>query len=345
MKQYWLLQFVGWSLFFATDTLLKVSVGLVSYPLFFAVFVLYAFGFVASHGLRYVYRRWQQRHLLSVIGGVFFMSLIGAAGATSLMICTLIVIDHPIIDQATGALDMLFINNLLVLWAVLVTWSGLYFFITRQRKVDELQVTQQDLEHNLHQAQLNALLTQLNPHFMFNCINNIRALILEDAARARDMLANLAEMLRYNLQSDTGETTTLDSELAIVDTYISLMKMQYEQRLVYELALSKEVDTHIRVPRLLLQLLVENAIKHGIANTVNGGKVTLSIKWNAKWLQIEVTNPGQLLPTQKGIGVDNIRQRLQLIYGDAHAFHLYQQDRVVVAEVLLPRKEVTCALQ
>ncbi|WP_218312406.1 sensor histidine kinase [Alteromonas antoniana] len=343
MKQYWLIQFIGWGLLFATDTLLKVSVGMVHYPLFFAVFILYTFGFAASHGLRYQYRRWQHRHLLSVIGGVFLMSLIGAAGAASLMICTLIVIGHPLIDQAVGALDILFINNMLVLWAVLVIWSGLYFFVTRQRKVDELEVTQRDLEHNLNQAQLNALLTQLNPHFMFNCINNIRALILEDATRARDMLANLAEMLRYNLQSDTGETTTLESELEIVTTYISLIKMQYEDRLVYEPSISSGVGTDTQVPRLMLQLLVENAIKHGIANAVNGGKVTLSIGWKAKWLRITVTNPGQLQPNQKGIGVDNIRRRLQLIYGDEHRFHLYEQDGVVMAEVLLPGKEKTCA--
>ena len=138
MKQYWLLQVTGWGLFYAIDSMLKVAAGIVSYPLFIAVFILYGFAMAASHCLRIWYRRWQRLPLLKVVVGVITASLLGAAGATSLMLGTLVVIKNPIIQQASGALDLLFINNLLVVWAVLLIWSGLYFFITRQRKVDEL---------------------------------------------------------------------------------------------------------------------------------------------------------------------------------------------------------------
>ena len=342
MKQYWLLQVTGWGLFFAIDSMLKVTAGIVSYPLFIAVFILYGFAMAASHCLRIWYRRWQRLPLLKVVAGVVSASLLCAAGATSLMLGTLVVIKNPIIQQASGSLHLLFIHNLLVVWPVLLIWSGLYFFITRQRKVDELETSQEDLQQNLQQAQLNALLSQLNPHFMFNCINNIRALILEDAAKARDMLANLADMLRYNLQSDAGETSSLSAELAIVETYVSLMKMQYESRLAYQVTVDDTVSQHCPVPRLMLQLLVENAIKHGIAKQIEGGLVTVTIRRNEQNLLIEVTNPGMLDTQQGGIGVDNIRQRLALLYAEHHDLNLSQQEDKVVARVLIPYKDEAC---
>ena len=342
MKQYWLLQVTGWGLFYAIDSMLKVAAGIVSYPLFIAVFILYGFAMAASHCLRIWYRRWQRLPLLKVVAGVITASLLGAGGATSLMLGTLVVIKNPIIQQASGALDLLFINNLLVVWAVLLIWSGLYFFITRQRKVDELETTQEDLQQNLQQAQLNALLSQLNPHFMFNCINNIRALILEDAAKAREMLANLADMLRYNLQSDAGETSSLSAELAIVETYVSLMKMQYESRLAYQVTVDDKVSQDCPVPRLMLQLLVENAIKHGIARQVEGGVVSVSIGLAEHCLLIEVANPGSLKAGEGGIGVDNIRQRLAILYAEQQAFTLSQQQDKVVARVQIPYKDKPC---
>ncbi len=177
---------------------------------------------------------------------------------------------------------------------------------------------------------------------MFNCINNIRALILEDAAKAREMLANLADMLRYNLQSDAGETSPLSAELAIVDTYVSLMKMQYESRLAYAVSVDDSVSQDHPVPRLMLQLLVENAIKHGIARQVEGGGITVSIRLQEKQLLIEVTNPGSLNAGQGGIGVENIRQRLAILYAEHHEFTLSQQQDKVVARVQIPYKGKPC---
>ncbi|NVK55969.1 MAG: histidine kinase [Alteromonadaceae bacterium] len=343
MKQYWWFQIIGWGVFYLSDTLLKVTAGIVNLPLFMAVLILYGYGLLVSHAMRHWYRKWRRQNLVVVLLEIFAVSLLGAAAATSLMLGTLVVIQHPIIDQAANALDLLFLNNLLVLWVVLVIWSGLYCFITRQRKVDELEVAQAGLEQNLQQAQLSALLTQLNPHFMFNCINNIRALILEDTGKARDMLADLADMLRYNLQSDAGEKSTLASELTIVATYISLMKMQYEKRLSFSVDVDDEVNRQSCVPRLLLQLLVENAIKHGIARLAQGGHVEVKVTKKQQMLCISVTNPGVFEPGESGIGVANIRQRLQLLYGGRQTFTLEQVGSQVVARVRIPIEDGACA--
>ncbi|MDC8829436.1 sensor histidine kinase [Alteromonas gilva] len=343
MKQYWWFQIIGWGVFYLSDTLLKISVGVVDMALFMAVLILYVYGWLVSHAMRHWYRKWRRHNLIVVVLEIFAVSLLGAAAATSLMLATLVVIQHPIIGQAAGSLDLLFLNNCLVLWVVLVIWSGLYCFITRQRKVDELESVQVGLEHTLQQAKLSALLTQLNPHFMFNCINNIRALILEDTGKARDMLADLADMLRYNLQSDAGEKSTLESELSIVTTYISLMKMQYEKRLNYQVEVDDEVNLQSCVPRLLLQLLVENAIKHGIATLADGGSVAVKVSVAEQRLCIDVINPGVFKPGDSGIGVTNIRQRLQLLYAGRQLFTLQQVGDQVVAHVEIPVEDNTCA--
>lgn len=229
------------------------------------------------------------------------------------------------------------------------TWSLLYFLIRyiRQFKVSELERIR--LSVSLKDAQLNTLKGQINPHFMFNSLNNLRALMLEDVTAAREGISNLAECLRYSLTSDHKDKVSLEEELVVVNEFVALAKIQYENKLTFILDID-EICNPCLIPVMALQMMTENAIKHGIAEQVQGGILQISAKVSAEQLVLQVSNPGILTDDHEsyaqkqhstGLGVSNIRQRLALLYGVRADFSLQQQKNQVVAKLILPL-EHTC---
>ncbi|MBK8392449.1 MAG: histidine kinase [Saprospiraceae bacterium] len=161
-------------------------------------------------------------------------------------------------------------------------------------KLRNEKIRRLELEAALKEAQLNTLKGQINPHFMFNSLNNIRALILENPHKSREMLTSLSEMLRASLNADMTDTITVREELETVKNFIALSTIQMEDRLHYE----QEVDDQFmdaRIPLMMLQLVIENAIKHGISTLPEGGTVKLSITESENKLLISVSNDGRLL--------------------------------------------------
>ena len=193
------------------------------------------------------------------------------------------------------------------------------------------------LMSSLRQAQLSNLKNQINPHFLFNNLNNIRGLMLEDPQKSRDMLTKLSEVLKHALGKNQFDTISIEEELRMVGHYISLSKIQFESRLAY----SVNVNTHVlsfKIPPMIIQLLVENAIKHGISKVKKGGDINLIINKFEKKLLIKVENNGKLniAKNSTGIGLKNITKRLKFMYGDQATFTLKGKDEKVVAEIKLP---------
>ena len=153
--------------------------------------------------------------------------------------------------------------------------------ITRQAKLNEAVIQQQSLELALKDSQLKQLLEQLNPHFMFNSINNIRALILKDANKARDMLANFADIMRYQINMDDNALVSLQDELMFVRDYVALVKLQMGKRLSYEETIDESLYNK-RVVKMSLQLLVENAVKHGFSQSVVPGTLSVEVAADEK---------------------------------------------------------------
>ncbi|MGK0272641.1 MAG: two-component system LytT family sensor kinase [Cocleimonas sp.] len=233
---------------------------------------------------------------------------------------------------------------------LLFIWSLLYFLLRyiRQYKVSELELIR--LSESLKDAQLNTLKGQINPHFMFNSLNNLRALMLEDVAAAREGISNLAEFLRYSLTSDHKDKVSLAEELAVVNEFVALAKIQYENKLTFKLDID-EMCNPCLIPVMALQMMTENAIKHGIAEQVQGGILQISAKVSAEQLVLQVSNPGLLTDIRfethahesyakkqhsTGLGLSNIRQRLALLYGASAEFSLQQQNNQVLAKLVLP---------
>jgi hypothetical protein len=213
-------------------------------------------------------------------------------------------------------------------------WIALYIGITSVRDRQAAELRQSELSRALQAAELKLLKSQLNPHFLFNSLNSVRALIAEDPARARDAVTQLAGLLRYTLRLDHDELVTLERELKTVGDYLALESLRLGDRMRVELHVAAGARD-VRVPVMLLQTVVENAIKHGIAELPGGGALWISATVYDKDLHVEVRNPRPANPTareQQGSGLYNAAERLRLLFGTRAALELdlSQSDQAVV---------------
>ena len=216
-------------------------------------------------------------------------------------------------------------------------WVTCYLVIKLLINSNRARIERLEMNDTLKQAQLNTLKGQINPHFMFNSLNNIRGLMLEDVDRARDMLTKLSEMLRYSLTSNSQNGITVEQEVEMVRNYIELSKIQFEDRLLYEEEVQKDCNG-IQIPPMIMQLLVENGVKHGLGNLKDGGRIHLAVDRSEDTLSIVVRNTGklQIANDSTQLGLKNIRQRLKLLYGARGRFELKEEGEEVVARIQIP---------
>jgi hypothetical protein len=231
---------------------------------------------------------------------------------------------------------------------MMVGWLCLYFFYHIFERLNRLQVEQLRLAASVKEAELRALKSQVNPHFLFNSLNSLRALIDEDAPRAREAVTRLANMLRYSLQSGQLETVPFVEELRIVEDYLALEQIRHENRLRVRWDVAEDVYTAaVLVPPMLLQTLVENAVKYGIGTRREGGELSIAARIEGVALHIRVSNPGDLSEpassaaaragSSTGVGLRNASERLRMLFGDRASLTLLSEPAgCVTADVLIP---------
>lgn len=222
-------------------------------------------------------------------------------------------------------------------WFVWIVWYLIWSFMNLYREVKAEKIKNAELQANLKESQLNTLKGQINPHFMFNSLNNIRGLMLEDVDRARNMLTNLSETLRYSLTKSNVNSIALEDELEMVKNYVEISKIQFEDRLQFETDIDDD-SLNKQIPPMIIQMLVENAMKHGISKLKKGGVVSLKTAIKNSQLQIKVSNSGTLQnnKTSTQLGLQNIKKRLELLYGKEATFHLNEIENQVVATIKIP---------
>ena len=224
-------------------------------------------------------------------------------------------------------------NQFILSFLLFAAWMSLYIAFAMQRRRHELV-------EQLQTAELRLLKSQLNPHFLFNALNGLRSLISDEPARARDAVTHLARMLRYTLASGDEDLVSLERELEMVEDYLALESMRLAERLAVEREIEPAARTS-RVPAMLLQTLVENAIKHGIAALKEGGVLRIAARIEGDELRLSVTNPrprDDARTQGEGLGLRNATERLRLLFGARGSLSIdLTQPGVAFAEASMPR--------
>jgi LytS/YehU family sensor histidine kinase len=229
-------------------------------------------------------------------------------------------------------------NEFIFFVVVHTTWAAAYLAIAMQRQRYRTEVRQAQLGEALRAAELRLLKSQLNPHFLFNALNGLRSLIGDEPERARDAVTHLARMLRYSLAASDDDLVSLERELEMVDDYLALESMRLAERLTVERDIEPAARS-VRVPAMLLQTLVENALKHGVATLKPGGTLRIAARVVNRELVLRVDNPrpADAVTAQTGVGLRNASERLRLLFGDRASLKLdLSRAGEATAEVRLP---------
>lgn len=214
-------------------------------------------------------------------------------------------------------------------WTLMAAWSVLYFGIKYHREFQAVRERALKSAAMAHEAQLKMLRYQLNPHFLFNTLNAISTLVLEkDWQLANEMVSRLSRFLRFSLDNDPLQKISLDDELEAIGLYLGIEKVRFEERLIIEHDIEPEAHNAL-IPSLLLQPLVENSIKYGIAHSEQGGTLRIAARVFADELLLEISDNGPgcelvdgCIPGITGVGLRNTRERLKELYGHNHGFNL-----------------------
>jgi len=329
---YWALQLLVWGFYCWWQTSGEIIFASVPWSKAFGVWGSVCItGFVLTHLLHLRSKResWASLPSPTLIGrlllSAFVLSLVGLTvivGASTIAYGEVVPAMLQTFYRRLPMWNQIF-NEFLNTFSIYMTWVAAYFGAATIHYRYEVELKQAKLAEALQAAELQLLESQLNPHFLFNALNGVRALIAEEPARAQDAVTQLARTLRYTLQAGRQQLVSLGRELEMVEDYLSLESLRLAQRL----QVVREVEpaaTVVRIPTMLLQTLVENAIKHGIAPLREGGTLRIEARVAAEELVIRVVNPHpvKLLSAERetqrspeGVGLKNSARRLRLLFG------------------------------
>jgi len=350
-RQYWLFQLIGWGSFALINTFFAFSFDKLSTNYFWKLGVFLLVGVVISHIMREIITRLGilQKSLNKQILQFFVLTFCLALIASFILIEVLIradvlkAEDQQLLERAGVSFWvnklLIILSNAFTYFILFFIWSLIYFvyhYVTKSRKqqLDTLR-----LEALVKELELQTIKGHINPHFIFNSLNSIRALVDENPQRARAAVTELSNILRSSLLVEKVETVTLGKELDIVKDYLALENMRFEDRLKIEYEIDDDTLDQ-PVPPMMLQTLVENAIKHGISKQINGGVVKVISDFKGDYHELAVQNTGSLngyKNGEEGFGLSSTTNRLNLLFGDKARFEIKQINGTMVeARVLLP---------
>jgi hypothetical protein len=227
--------------------------------------------------------------------------------------------------------SLIFDTPIFFVWiSIYILWH--YIEFTNLQAINKVK-----LEKIIKELELKTIKSQINPHFIFNALNSIRALVDEDPKRSRQAITELSNILRSSILSDKVEVTTLEKEIAIVKDYLALEYIRFADRLKVSYAIDESILNN-QIPPMMLQILVENAIKHGLSKQPGDCEINLFVKKEAGKLVVQVNNTGHLDKDENlGFGLQSTRERLQILYGNEGSFEIFQsQENQVTAKLIIP---------
>jgi len=340
---YWISQVTGWSFFIGINIFIISSFEEISWQRILVWIFLGFLGIIFTHLLRGIIRKNNWLNLLlkntiprilasSVIAGIIIYALVFAASYAA---GTFKQDEYNFAKLVGGIINI----SILIL-----LWNLIYFVIHYMENYKKKEIESLIWEAAVKDYELKTLKSQLNPHFMFNAMNSIRALIEEDPESAKVAITKLSNILRYSLQMERMERVPLEDEVETVKNYLDLERIRFEDRLKYKIDIDRSTQK-IEIPPMMIQTLIENGIKHGIAKRTEGGEIHLKSKMmttsNGPKLKIEIRNSGNFseeqLKNSNGFGVSNTKHRLNLLFGENANFTIQNENgNTVLAEVEIP---------
>lgn len=336
---YWVTQVVAWTGYMFLLGLPGLLEGAFTWRSVQITLAMAAIGIAISHVLRTCFKEWKWLDL--TLWRLLVRMFLGAAllgGAAGLLQAAMHDAAFRSAESLLGGTGRRMVEVVLAWVLQLFIWAVVYVayhYIVRSR-LEELRALR--LETVNREGQLSALRSQLNPHFMFNALNSIRALIEEDPERAKRSITLLSSILRNAMSTVKRRTVPLGEEIDVVRSYLSLEAIRYEERL----RVSYDVDPSLErrpVPPMMLQTLVENAVRHGIAKQKEGGEIAIVARPEQDGMLLEVRNTGHLATVRSkasGIGLRNTGHRLARIYGGRASLRMYNEAEMVVCAIHLP---------
>ena len=366
LSKYWLFQLAGWgslafiNIFFAYtfDTLLDPDAVII----FFArlgIFVLLVIAL--THLMRFVIinmntlQKSFDKQILQFLLITFVFAMVGSLFNSELLIRIPRLINQLAAEGPNGSVFpellkkgeaeilnksyfLLILSGAFYFFIYYFIWNLIYFMYHYVSKSRKQQMDTLQLEALVKELELKTIKAHINPHFIFNALNSIRALIDENPGRARTAVTELSNILRSSLKAEKGETVNFSDEFKIVKDYLALENMRFEDRLQVEFEVDDDTMDQ-QVPPMMLQTLVENAIKHGISKQIKGGKIKVISEFTDHNHVLAVQNTGHLNGSVKnvGFGLSSTQDRLQLLYGEKARFQISQLDPTTVeAKILIP---------
>lgn len=337
--KYWSSQICGWGLYAVLAAIVnRLSGNPYNMQLLFALISVFITGIATTHLYRIIIHQFDLTHRsilkllpsiipIIVIFSFFFHCLYSSFAWISL---------------GESPFHQLFENHLLrmLVWLMLLLiWSLIYFGFHYFENFRMEEIKNLKFETARIQTELNNLKSQINPHFLFNALNTIRGLIVENPNKARKSVMQLSNILRKTLSAGSMTQIPFKEELVLVKDYLAIESARYEERLKVTLDIDPS-SYKFHVPPLMIQTLVENGIKHGISKLAKGGDIKIISKVEKGHVNITILNSGQLNPSGSngGLGIENTKRRLSLLYGNNASFYMANTgENMVLTKISIPQ--------
>lgn len=343
ISPYWVCQVAGWGTYYVIWTFFYLSMRTYTQPFFFdSLFLATAEGLLLTHLMRGVIKAMHVTRLSleKQVIYLFFINLFFAFCYSCLSVFVEQLLD--IEDESLRKLNLSFLNIAMRAFAgaflFFLIWNLVYFIYHYVIKSRRDQFDRIRLESLVKELELKTIKAHINPHFIFNALNSIRALVDENPERARTAITELSNILRSSMQAEKLETTSLERELNIVQDYLALEHIRFEDRLQVEYDIDEDTLDQ-PVPPMMLQTLVENAIKHGISKQVDGGRIKIISDFRDDHHELIVQNTGKLNGHSggDGFGLASTSNRLKLLFGSKAFFEIKDiNTNTVEAKVIMP---------
>jgi hypothetical protein len=337
-RAYWLCQLAGWG---AVAAISSVSFSSFAPDNVLAIVGIYTWGAIGGIGLTHSWRAFlRRRGWLEQSPRVAWWRIAGCVVVLGILQTMLVVLGFAVARLPGSFQGFSWLPSALITWTFMIAvWTVIYSYTLSARRAKRLESEALRFEILAKDAELRALQAQINPHFFFNSLNSVRALIYESPDAAAKMVDQLAALMRYTLSSGSKATVDLSDELEAVRAYLAIEKIRFEERLRAVFDIEPDLD-NVQIPPMALQTLVENAVKYGVERNAAASEIRITIKNLPEVVSVEVANQGALVrfTDSTRLGLENSRKRLALLNHEGSQLTLVERNGWVIATFQLVHK-------